>query len=270
MNLLLNRVLEELRKDPIVPGFSPSAKAFLRISQQPNANFDELLLLVEVDPGLTSQFIRLANSPAYQRGEPVQSVRAALLRLGTEEVCKTGMVFSIVRAFRTIKTTDDLFEFWLHSLLTARICARFSIKFKVPIDQAYLAGLLHNIGLIFLQHYFPKEFYELEQANEDLMYESELRQFDTNHAELGFALANLWKLEDVVAKGIKFHHDPDALPINDKARNLAECIHFGRCTSGYARYCSDQDLNSEEFAFLTQEYRISEQIINTLVSKSLQ
>jgi putative nucleotidyltransferase with HDIG domain len=268
MTPLLHRAFEKIRKNPVIPAFSPSAQEFYRISQQPKASYNDVLKIVEIDPGLTAQFLRLANSSVYQRGEPTTNLRTALMRLGMVETCKTGMLISIVHSLKSVEMCEDPFQFWVHSLLTARISARFAEKYKVTVEHAYLAGLLHDIGAIFLEHYFPEEFRQLEQSDEELMYESEKIIFDTNHAELGYALVSTWGVDDTIARAIYFHHRPETLRAEDPARHLAECVLFAGSAASHAESCFDQKLEDSEFNFLTQEYEATQKIISQLVAKS--
>lgn len=268
MKSLLHQAFEQMRKNPVVPAFTPSAREFLRISQQPKASFDEVLKVVEIDPGLTAQFLRLANSPVYQRGEPTTNLGTALMRIGLVETCKTGILLSIVHSLKSVEMSEDPFQFWFHSLLTARIGSRFAEKYKTPMEHAYLAGLLHDIGVIFLEYYFPNEFRQLEQSNEDLMYESEKQIFDTNHAELGYALVSNWGLDDNIARAIYFHHNPEVLRTEDPARNLAECVFWAGTTASHAQACFDQKLQSPGFDFLAEEYEATQKIIAELIAKA--
>jgi putative nucleotidyltransferase with HDIG domain len=268
MDSLLTRAFEILRKNPMVPAFSPSAREFLTLSQKPNPSFEALLKVVEIDPGLTAQFLKLANSPVYQRGETTSSLREALLRLGMEEAFKTGLMLSIVNSLRSVKSTGDPFQFWLHSLLTARICARFASKYQVSVEKVYLAGLLHDVGIIFLEHYFPKEFHELEQSSEELMYESEKHLFDTNHAEIGYALTSIWGLDDEISRAIYFHHKPSALRIEDPARNLAECVGWSGEMACLARAYFDRKMDDPEYIFLAEEYGVTHQVISELIARA--
>jgi putative nucleotidyltransferase with HDIG domain len=268
MKSLLHRAFEQMRKNPIVPAFTPSAREFLRLSQQPKASFDDVLKVVEIDPGLAAQFLRLANSPVYQRGEPTTNLSTALMRLGLVEACKTGILLSIVHSLKAVEMSEDPFEFWFHSLLTARISARFAEKYQAPLEQAYIAGLLHDVGVIFLEHYFPAEFRQLEQSNEDLMYESEKATFDTNHAELGYALVSSWGVDDNIARAIYFHHQPDLLRVEDPARHLAECVFWAGTTASHAQACFDKKLKSEGFDFLAEEYEATQKVITELIAKA--
>jgi HD-like signal output (HDOD) protein len=232
-------------------------------------SFDEILHVVELDQGLTARFLKLANSAIYRRREPIISIQVALIRVGLDEVCRTGLLYSVIQALGPIHTTHDPFDFWSHSLLTARLSARFAPNHHVNPAQAYLAGLMHDIGMLFLEQYFPEQFCELDMTSEELMYEGERRSFDTTHAELGFLLTQRWFSDGIIPTAIRYHHNADILPSNDKARPLADCIQSASTTASFAKSLFENrtDLDVMEFRFLREEYHMTCQIIAELIAK---
>lgn len=269
MKPILIKAIDRIAKDPSLPAFKVTTQELLRLCQKPDVSFDEILHIVELDQGLTAQFLKLANSAIYRRGEPIVSIQVALIRVGLDEVCRTGMLYSVIQALGPIHTTHDPFEFWSHSLLTARLSARFAPTYRVNSAQAYLAGLMHDIGMLFLEQYFPEEFCELDMTSEELMYEGERKSFDTTHAELGFLLTQRWFSDGIIPTAIRYHHNPEMIPSTEKARPLADCVQCASTTASFAKsiFENRSELDVMEFRFLREEYQTTSQIISELIAK---
>ena len=113
----------------------------------------ELASLVEQDPGLRTRVLTAANSSALRRGNPLRSIESCLLALGTRLVRSIATCLSVQSLFdeRTATRVVDLSGFWTHSLLVAELSRSLAAatSYQQP-DEAYLAGLLHDVGELIL------------------------------------------------------------------------------------------------------------------------
>jgi HD-like signal output (HDOD) protein len=100
--------------------------------------------------------------------------------------------------------------FWEHSLGCALICRHFARKISYPWpEKAYLAGLLHDIGIIVNLWVLPKEFrkvYELARQNGIPLHEAELELLGFTHCDSGRVLANRWELSADFCEVVSLHH----------------------------------------------------------------
>ena len=123
-----------------------------------NINFDKVVELVSYDGAIAAQCLRLANSPLFGRRE-VDSVRSAVMALGLQRV--RSMLFGLCMN-KVLPKDKWVFEstvFWRHSLGCALVTQRMAQKIQYPEpEKAYLAGLLHDLGLLVNPFLCTEEF----------------------------------------------------------------------------------------------------------------
>jgi len=211
---LFTEIMRIIGSDPDLPAFSPSAKGLLEVSTNPKCNLDTIAEVALLDPGLSSQFLKHANSALYLTGGRILKIEDALMRIGLEEARRLAahiIVFNLVEKFQTSHSQIAWKQFWTHTLLTARINKVLANIYDQTSGKEYFTGLLHNMGKLFWNHYFPNEFTKVIQESSrtgKTFYEVELNLFDVNHAEIGWILAEKWGLEDEISMAIRFHHNP--------------------------------------------------------------
>lgn len=171
----------------------------------------ELAKLVSQDPGLSTRILSVANSPALRRGSELSSLDNCLTALGTRLVRSIATCLSIQNLFdrRAGFSASDLSGFWGHSLLVAELSRSLATTtgYAHP-DEAYLAGLLHDVGELILLSALGEPYAQLLSASpdEDALQALEISRFDTHHGEIGTWLADKWNLDSTFADGILFHH----------------------------------------------------------------
>jgi putative nucleotidyltransferase with HDIG domain len=238
---LKERVQKVMKYDQTVPVFSSTALKLLDAANQIDMDIETVADIVKVDPGLTTKYLKLSNSVIF-RGQSITSVHDALMRIGMDEVRKLAStigvmdVLSIFRADKKKSKPDEVeieWEMlWLHCLLTARLTDALSSAFRKTAGKEYLAGLLHDVGKLFLDRYFHDEFESALRAaleKKCSFYESESVLFDTNHSEIGARLCEKWNLHEEVSRSIRYHHNPASAQNKDpndpdNQQLLATCI----------------------------------------------
>src|SRR5579863_1402785 len=154
---LLQR-LEGLHQIPTIPAV---LAPLLRYLQQPVEQLDvqKVTDLLSQDKSLAAQCLQMANSPLFGRAQNVQSLRGAVLSLGFHHVSDIAMSCGVLNMLPGDKTGLDPVVFWEHSLGCALVCRHLArkINFGDP-GKAYLAGLLHDLGIIVNLWVLPKEF----------------------------------------------------------------------------------------------------------------
>src|SRR5512146_1258588 len=105
--------------------------------------------LIGHDKSLAAQTLQMANSPLFGRYQNIASIRGAVLALGIERVREMATTCSILNLLPSQGSVYDVRTLWEHSLGVALVSRRFARKigFREP-ERAYLAGLLHDLGLI--------------------------------------------------------------------------------------------------------------------------
>lgn len=210
----LERILAVVEASEEIPTIGPVASEMMRLVSDPDADFRAVAHLIERDPALTAQVLRLANSPYYGLRREVASVDRAVGLLGLTEVRNIALSVSVISDFSVGfgGETFDWEQFWDHSSGCGLIAKAFCRLLRLPTKgEEYVAGLLHDVGKILLGHHFPEDFGRVLQlaATQHLTMEAaETRVFGTDHSRLGLWLAERWDFPPSVRDAIAWHHHP--------------------------------------------------------------
>lgn len=178
-------------------------------------SFEKVVELVSRDSGIAAQCLRLANSPLFTHRE-VGTVRSAVMALGLQRV--RSMLFGLCmnRVLPKEKWVFEPVAFWRHSLGCALVTQRMAQKigYHEP-EKAYLAGLLHDLGLLANSLLYTEDFRKcLAQAQESRralhICEDEILGF--THCESGRVLAQHWRLPEDMCEVTSLHHAIDSVP----------------------------------------------------------
>ncbi len=192
--------------------------------------------IVSQDPALTASVLRVANSIVY-RGRTstrISSVPQAVGRLGFNEVKRICMSSALIRAFEGFGKGIDHVEFWRHSLtvgMATRIFFQHSrdlaLRAADAADDAFTAGLLHDVGMLVMDQFFPEQFAKVRtqaEASGAPLAAAEVKLLGIQHGEIGGILLETWRLPVRVVDAISWHHDPDrAAPAH---RTVAQMVHL--------------------------------------------
>lgn len=208
---LLQR-LDGLRQIPTIPAV---LAPLLRYLQQPVEQLDvqKVTDLLAQDKALAAQCLQMANSPLFGRSQNVQSLRGAVLSLGFHHVSDIAMSCGVLNMLPSDKTGLDPVVFWEHSLGCALVCRHLArkISFADP-GKAYLAGLLHDLGIIVHLWVLPKEFrvaWETGKAEGIPLHEAEQKSMGFTHCDSGRLLAERWELAADLIEVVSYHHSPE-------------------------------------------------------------
>lgn len=213
------RIRARIEATDDLPAMPKVAHELLQLTVNPYANASDLGAIVEQDPSLAAQLLRYANSPLYGYRGQVDSIRDVIARvLGYDLVMDIALGISVGRSFRNPSEGPlGLDAYWRHAVycasLTQRLAERMPSAHRPRPGLAYLAGLLHNFGILLLGHLFPEDFRLLNEglAREPgrplLSLEDEL--IGVSHVELGAWLMQSWNMPDELVSAIGNHHDEE-------------------------------------------------------------
>ncbi|MYM90399.1 HDOD domain-containing protein [Rugamonas sp. FT82W] len=182
--------------------------------QADDAGMPELAALIAKDAAMTSKILTVANSSAYHRNARVVGLEQSLVSLGTDMIKTLVISESVFQTFNSFphSSSTDLRGFWKGSLTTAVIARDIAKRMEYPhAEEAYLAGLLHNVGRLALLATAPKEyaFNFMARDDEDLCA-VEQRTLQITHSEAGAWLIERWHLDSFLADSVLYHHEPIA------------------------------------------------------------
>jgi HD-like signal output (HDOD) protein len=264
---ILTKKVSELGNLPAMPSVLNSLTE--QFSQDPaKINIRRVVELISYDKSLAAQCLRMANSALFHRYSQIQSVNDAVMALGLGRVRDIVYSCSLPQLFAGTKQGMSPETFWRHALGTALISQHLGKQLAAQSQDAlYLAGLLHDIGILVNALLFPSEFAGILQtasANETPLCEVEQEVLGFSHCESGRILADIWKLPASISAVIEFHHQP---PTEGDAVELTAIVHLADVLCrlrglGYGYYeAREFDLGSEPaWHLLTEKYPAAAQV----------
>lgn len=225
-----NAITERVQSIETLPSIPAVLLPLMELLNAPpdKVNLDEVVKLVSYDNTIALQTLRIASSPLFGLAKAPQSIKAAVMTLGLRRVGAMVLTSCLGQAFPTKGWALDPTIFWRHSLGCAMVCRKLSEKLRViEVDKAYMAGLLHDIGLLVNCLAFPKEFAPaLETASQRNLpiVEAERETMGFTHCETGRALAERWRLDEDMVQVIAHHHN---IQKSESAQVLVSLVHLG-------------------------------------------
>ena len=177
---------------------------------------DEIEEVVTLDPALTANLLRLANSAAFGSRGTITSVRHAVVRLGVGSVLSLAVASSVQsRVDRPVPEYGlSSGELWRHAVVSALVAeqARPYCRLRIP-HESYTAALLHDVGKLVVARFLDEEARGLlrharEQGSLSPV-EAESEVLGVHHGEIGALVAQHWALPETIVEGIQHHHAPE-------------------------------------------------------------
>lgn len=213
------RAEELLATIPELPTVPTVIVSIVQKLHDPEVDIQEILDLLLMDQVLTIRLLRLANSPYYSTMKNIVSLKEAILYLGLDHIKEVIYTCSIVDLFREGKGVIDRATLWSHALGVALVSKRIAKKvgYAEP-DNAYIAGLLHDIGEVFLNYYLEPMFAQIAQkakAEGHSFHGVESLLLGTTHNEVGHVIGRRWNVPKFVTDAMLYHHEPTHAPQDD-------------------------------------------------------
>lgn len=212
-----------------MPAWPAALRNIIRLTEDPNSDIKDLEKEILKDQSLTTRVLKLSNSLHYGYPSKISTVSQAVVLLGFNTI-KNIVLASTVNTMY-IRDLDayglkkeDLWRQSQSGAIIARHIAK-KIKFK-KVEEAYVAGLLRDIGKVILDYYMKEEYREILEKieQEEISFlQGEEAVLGFNHAEIGFKIARKWNLPENLAEAIAYHHRPEEA---GQAKELVSLIHI--------------------------------------------
>lgn len=205
----LKEVFKKLNDLPTLPNI---AKALLQMAVQENVQVEEIVRLLESDPASTARILRIVNSAYRGLNGKITSVNRAVVLLGLNGVRNALLSVQIFNLFgqKARDENAEIFEIWKHSLAVASAAELVAENTGgILPEDAFTAGLLHDIGKIALYHVARPEYEKviaLVREEGLAISDAETRLFKMNHATAGRFLAEKWELPPALSESVYQHH----------------------------------------------------------------
>ncbi|MCB2211280.1 HDOD domain-containing protein [bacterium] len=230
-SLRRSQVIKRLRENnnlPVFPDILHRLESILEDTTRVNIN--QVAELIESEPVIAGRVIKLANSAYYGGGRrTLDSIPLAVNRLGYHTL--RTLVYSCVlpEMFMEVKGFDHL-QFWRHSLIVALLSrdlmTRSVERTLKTIDQAYLSGLMHGVGVLVFMTLVPHEYRQALQTSKEsgiMLSAVEKEMFGIDHAELGsLLLESEWNMDEVVVEAVRNQY---IAPETKPPRNVRETLY---------------------------------------------
>lgn len=200
-----------------LPAMPQVASKVLELSSDPNTSAFQLQQVIADDQAMTARILKIANSALYSCSRKIKTLTEAIVMLGFNSIRSLVVTSAARNLYNTRTSQTGLKErlLWEHSIGCAFACRIMASETRPALtEEAFLAGLMHDIGKLVLNIQTPEMFDQIVQVvyNENRSFsltEKEIIGFD--HTEVGALLVNKWKLSPILEEVIKNHHNDAAL-----------------------------------------------------------
>lgn len=201
-------------RDKKLPSFPQVAAKLLKAANDEKASLQDLSKIVETDPGISVRILEIVNSALYGLKRKITVLSEAVVYLGLDEVKKLAFGMTVFeKLFKSGRSNEfDRLLFWRHCLSVALLSMEMAEKLDYPEpEEAYISGLLHDVGKIFLDLRGRKDYgqfiTELSEST-DQVIEYERSEIGLGHDDIGAFFCHAWKLPEKIALVVKYHHQP--------------------------------------------------------------
>lgn len=215
-NETLLKLVSRMDRLPSIPSLYTE---IIEVLEDPETSVDEAGAIIARDIGMTAKILKLVNSAFFGLAREISTPADAALYLGMDTIRSLVLSTNIFSQFEAMKvknfSLDALVNHSLETAEAAKTIAHEAGAEQKLMDEAFLAGMLHDTGKLILAANFPEPFgaalTEAAETGEPLI-QIERRVFGSDHADIGGYLFGLWALPAPVVEAVALHHQPARSP----------------------------------------------------------
>lgn len=212
MNARLSReaVLAHIAELPALPAVVGEILGALENESEPT---ERIIGRINSDPVLVARVLGAANSATLGARQRIGTLLEAITLLGFNRVRQLVLMTALVSQFHPVRKSFDPTAFWRHSFAVAACARVLAREAAANEEQAFNAGLLHDIGHLFIVIVFPQEYEAIlatMQAHDADIVVAENAVLGVDHCLIGSIMAEHWNLPEAFVEAIAGHHNPDA------------------------------------------------------------
>ncbi|MFA3792079.1 HDOD domain-containing protein [Aliiglaciecola sp. SL4] len=181
-----------------------------RLIDDDASGMDDIANVINFDPALTVQILKIANSALYKFPNKIETVSKAIQIIGTNSVYDLVVAFSICRTFEELDSTViDLERFWENAVCCALLCKYFAERKKLrEPERIFVSGLLHNVGELVMIRFNPDIAKKCAQINEnETPLDLQLKLLGgASYADIGSTLVQMWGIPESIITPIRNQH----------------------------------------------------------------
>lgn len=265
MREILSKSLEESEANKL-PSLPHVLIKLLQACRDENICFDTISDIISRDVALCAKVIAVVNSPVYGHARHLNNFKHILLFLGLDTIKSIAITASVQQFFSKYSNKKSRFlkQFWRHALNCATIARSLAklTSYKY-VEEAYIAGLLHDIGKLVLVNHADFDYSNLSHGTHpaDELLALEIDNFKISHDELGARLLSRWEVTDAICDAVRFHH-AQAEDIQE-AHQLVKILNLSNILA------SQNILNDPlRIEYATELFDLSDSIVRDIIHQS--
>ena len=223
MKLTLDEITQKVIDIPALPMI---VNDIMTITEDPDSTIQDIEKTIMKDQSLTARILRLANSAHYGYPRRISTISEASVLLGFQAIRSIALTASVNGLLMKEVKGYGLEEsqLWKQSQSTAIIARHIAKKVRFSkIDQAYVAGLLRDIGKVVVSYYLTENFKQIMDMveNKNMSFlDAEEQVLGFHHGQVGAHVAKKWNLPDDLVEAIAYHHSPEKATTNFKLTSI--------------------------------------------------
>lgn len=231
-DILKARIMTVMRNLPPMPQVTQKLLAVMR---DENSSANDVTKVLSSDQALAGKVLKLVNSSFYGVPQEITTISRAVVMLGFTGVRNLALGFGSVEVLNKLSKNLDVRGFWSHAMsnaVAAQALAPLANRRTDP-EEAFIAGLMHDIGAYVLAAAVPDDYKEI-MAQEGNILELEREATGFTHAQIGQGLIQFWGLPEAFANAARYHHDIKTACEEDQPltalvalADVLACIHGG-------------------------------------------
>lgn len=233
------------------------AHKLVTMMQQDSCSASDVTKVLTSDQALTGKVLRLANSSFYGLSGKVGSVSRAVVILGFAAIRSMALGLGIAQAIKSSSRGLDLAYFWTHALYTAAAARTIaSENNRVDPEEAFVAGLVHDLGLLVLEMEVPDLEARLADTPGDQRLAAEAEVAGMAHTKAGQKVMRHWQLPRPLVTMARFHHHATAYRDDDED-GLIAYVMLGELVARGLGHCRESGVLATDPAPLAAHLGIS-------------
>ncbi|MCL2443756.1 MAG: HDOD domain-containing protein [Treponema sp.] len=236
MSILSEEIVQSVNS---LPQFPENILMIQKLINDPSSDMPTIARQISMDPALTADLLKIVNSAQYMLSKKVDNISEAVKMIGIKGI--KNLLYSYGTQKILGDDTVDKKKLWEHSYKTAFYSYNLVKNFKHDnnlLDDVYVGGILHDMGKIIFSNVHPELLNKIKGLCTDKNVPAstfEDLSAGMNHAELGALIAEKWNFPERLVNSIRYHHDPEAAPIEFK--DLVDAVYLANM------FCEYEDKN---------------------------
>ncbi len=239
------RILTVMRNLPPLPMVT---RQLLTVMRDEESSAEDVAKVLSSDGMLAGKVLKLVNSSFYGVTTEVTTISRAVVILGFSGIRNLALGFGTVEALAGMGTKSDMTAYWSHPMATAAAAQALApfVNRRTDPEEAFIAGLMHDIGGYVLAASVPEFYGEISRLPAHERLRRELEETGFTHPQIGQGLLKFWELPESFTNSARFHHDVDVATCGEQPlttlvalADILACIHGGEFETG----ASENDLS---------------------------